>query len=76
MAAKTGVYPVFENKFKIGTSAESLKDVYKRQGRYLPTQGCWDRTAGQLIEALTHCGGDIGAVVGDYDPEDVYKRQG
>ncbi len=30
---------------------------------------CWDRTAGQLIEALTHCGGDIGAVVGDYDPE-------
>ena len=42
---------------------------WMRDGRYLPTQGCWDRTAGQLIEALTHCGGDIGAVVGDYDPE-------
>lgn len=27
MAAKTGVYPVFENKFKIGTSAESLNTI-------------------------------------------------
>ena len=27
MAAKTGVYPVFENKFKIGASAESLNTI-------------------------------------------------
>lgn len=33
-----------------------------------PTKGNYDRTAGQLIEALRHCGDDIGAVLGDYDP--------
>ena len=32
-------------------------------------KGCWDRTAGQLISALAHCGGDIGSVLGDYDPK-------
>ncbi len=40
-----------------------------RDGRYTPTEGFWDRTAGQLIESLSKCGGDIGAVIGDYDPE-------
>lgn len=34
-----------------------------------PTKGCWDRTAGQLIGQLERCKGDIGAVLGDYDPE-------
>ena len=38
-------------------------------GKYLPAnQGCFDRTAGQLIEELSRCGGDIGSVLGDYDP--------
>ena len=39
-----------------------------KEGRYLPTQGYWDRTAGQLIEELAACGGEIEKVVGDYDP--------
>lgn len=34
-----------------------------------PDKGCWDRTAGQLIRKLSKCGGDIGSVLGDYDPE-------
>lgn len=34
-----------------------------------PDKGCWDRTARQLIQALVRCKGDIGAVLGDYDPE-------
>lgn len=38
-------------------------------GRFLPTKGCWDRTAGQLIGALEKCGGDMGAALGDYNPE-------
>ena len=42
---------------------------WEKDGRYLPTQGCWDRTAGQLVEALAACGGDIGSVLGDYDPK-------
>lgn len=33
-----------------------------------PTRGNYDRTAGQLIEALKKCGDDLGAVLGDYDP--------
>ncbi len=40
-----------------------------KDNKYLPTSGCCDRTAGQLLEALGKCGGDIGAVVGDYAEE-------
>lgn len=41
----------------------------EEQERHLPTKGNWDRTAGQLIEQLGQCNGDIGAVLGDYKPE-------
>lgn len=34
-----------------------------------PDKGCWDRTARQLIQALSKCKGDIGSALGDYDPE-------
>lgn len=34
-----------------------------------PNKGCWDRTARQLIQKLSVCKGDIGSVLGDYDPE-------
>lgn len=42
---------------------------WEKDGRFLPSQGCWDRTAGQLIRALADCGGDIGSVLGDYNPD-------
>ena len=45
-----------------------VTESYLRDDRYAPTKGCWDRTAGQLMDELTRCGGDIGAVVGDYNP--------
>lgn len=35
--------------------------------KFLPTKGNWDRTAGELIESLNRCNGDIGAVLGDYN---------
>lgn len=38
-------------------------------GRFLPSRGNWDRTAGELIEALSRCDDDIGSVLGDYRPE-------
>ena len=38
-------------------------------GRFLPSRGNWDRTAGELIEALSRCCDDIGSVLGDYRPE-------
>ena len=39
-------------------------------GKYLPKKGCFDRTAGQLIQELSNLqDDDIGAVLGDYNPE-------
>lgn len=46
-----------------------VTECWNKDGRFLPTKGCYDRTAGQLIEQLSKCGGDIGAVVGDYNQE-------
>ena len=56
---------LFESTENVGYVTES----WKKDGRYMPTKGCWDRTAGQLIEALSECGGDIGSVIGDCSPE-------
>ena len=36
-------------------------------GKLSPQRGNYDRTAGQIIELLEHCGGDIGSVLGDAD---------
>ena len=45
-----------------------MLESYLRDDRYAPTKGCWDRTAGQLIEELRHYH-TIHAVVGDCSPE-------
>ncbi len=42
---------------------------WEKDGKFLPTQGNWDRTAGELIQQLNKCNGDIGSVFGDYKPE-------
>lgn len=42
---------------------------WKKDDRHMPTAGACDRTAGELIEQLSRCAGDIGSVLGDYDPE-------
>lgn len=46
-----------------------VTETWEKDGKYLPTKGCFDRTAGELIQALNKCKGDIGAVIGDYNPE-------
>ena len=46
-----------------------VTDCWQKDDKYLPTKGLWDRTAGQLIEELQKCGGDLGAVIGDCKPE-------
>lgn len=43
--------------------------VWEKDGKYLPTKGHCDRTAGQLIQELNKCDGDIGSVFGDYNKE-------
>lgn len=58
---------LFEPGENVGYVIKSWKN---EKGKYVPQdRGSWDRTAGQLIEALSKCGGDIGSVIGDYDPE-------
>ena len=36
-----------------------VTESYLRDDRYAPTKGCWDRTAGQLMDELARCGGAI-----------------
>lgn len=58
---------LFESTDKVGYVTRATKGD---GGRISPSKGCWDRTAGQLIEQLSKCNGDIGSVLGDYS-EDV-----
>lgn len=46
-----------------------VTETWEKDGKYLPSKGAYDRTAGQLIEQLSKCNGDIGAVIGDYKEE-------
>lgn len=58
---------LFEPSETVAYNVESWQDD---DGKWKPgNKGAFDRTAGQLIEALTHCGDDIGSVLGDYNPE-------
>lgn len=59
-----------ETLFEASENVGYVTDTWQNdEGKYLPTKGAWDRTAGELIQALNQCNGDIGAVLGDYNPE-------
>jgi RecA-family ATPase len=53
--------------FEASENVGYVTECYEKDGRYLPKKGCWDRTAGKLVEQLSKCGDDIGAVIGDYN---------
>ena len=55
---------LFESTENVGYVTES----WEQDGKFMPTKGVWDRTAGELIQRLNQCDGDIGAVIGDYKP--------
>lgn len=58
-----------ETLFEASENVGYVVDTWQNdEGKYLPTKGAWDRTAGELIQRLNECNGDIGAVLGDYDP--------
>ena len=46
-----------------------VTEVWDKDGRLLPTAGNFDRTAAQLKAELKRCNGDLGAVLGDPNPE-------
>jgi len=58
---------LFEPDENVGYVTETYFDEKKE--KWLPTRGLYDRTAGELIKALNKCGGDIGSVLGDYNPK-------
>lgn len=58
---------LFEASENVGYVTESWFNEEKQ--KYLPTKGAWDRTAGELIQQLNRCNGDIGNVIGDYKQE-------
>lgn len=57
---------LFEPTDKVGYVTRAVKGDGDKVS---PLKGCWDRTARQLIKQLSECKGDIGAVLGDYNPE-------
>ncbi|MBB6632784.1 AAA family ATPase [Cohnella thailandensis] len=57
---------LFESTENVGYVTETWQN---EEGKYLPTKGAWDRTAGELIQRLNQCDGDLGSVLGDYNPE-------
>lgn len=61
-----------ETLFEAGENVGYVVKSYKKEDeeKWVPAdRGAYDRTAGQLIELLSQCNGDIGSVLGDYDPE-------
>lgn len=59
-----------ETLFEASENVGYVVDTWQNdEGKFLPTKGAWDRTAGELIQLLNDCNGDIGSVLGDYNPE-------
>ncbi|MDD4566083.1 MAG: AAA family ATPase [Eubacteriales bacterium] len=58
-----------ETLFEASENVGYVTASWEKDGRHLPSKGSCDRTAGQLIEQLNKCKGDIGAVIGDCNPE-------
>lgn len=58
-----------ETLFDVSENVGYVTETWEKDDKYLPTKGHWDRTAGELIEELSKCNGDIGAVLGDYKEE-------
>lgn len=59
-----------ETLFDASENVGYLTESYEKDGKFIPANsGCFDRNAGQLIELLSKCNGDIGSVLGDYNPK-------
>ena len=45
-----------------------VTETWEKDGKHMPTKGAWDRTAGELLAALSGCS-DICEVIGDYNKD-------
>jgi len=59
---------MFQAEERVGVCVDTWKKD-EAGSRWLPKKGVWDRTAGQLIELVHSCKGDLGAVLGDPNEE-------
>lgn len=57
-----------ETLFEASENVGYVVSTWEKEGKFLPTKGNWDRTAGDLIQRLNNCGDDLGSVLGDYNP--------
>ncbi len=55
---------LFDSTDIVGYVTES----WERDGKFFPSKGHWNYTAGEIIDQLNRHGGDLGAVLGDYNP--------
>lgn len=46
-----------------------VTETWEKDGKHLPTSGAYDRTTGELIQALNRCNGEIANVFGDAKEE-------
>lgn len=60
---------LFEASENVGYVTETWEKKENGTIKHLPTKGSCSRTAGELIAGLNKHGDDIGAVIGDYNPE-------
>lgn len=61
---------LFDQEDYIGFVTDSwTKEDKDGNVKYLPTMGQYTKTAGEIIRGLETCQGDIGKVLGDYNPE-------
>ena len=60
---------LFEASENVGYVTETWEKNDGGKTKYFPTKGSCDRTAGELIELLNKCKGDIGSVLGDYNTQ-------
>ncbi|MEZ3468604.1 MAG: AAA family ATPase, partial [Schaedlerella sp.] len=64
------VMQYLETLFEASENVGYVVKSWEKDGRYIPAnKGSYSRTAGKLIEELSTCKGDIGSVLGDYDPK-------
>lgn len=64
------VMQYLETLFEASENVGYVVKSWEKDGRYIPAnKGSYSRTAGKLIEELSKCKGDIGSVLGDYDPK-------
>ncbi|NBJ00428.1 DNA primase [Lachnospiraceae bacterium] len=64
------VMQYLETLFEASENVGYVVKSWEKDERYIPAnKGSYSRTAGKLIEELSKCKGDIGSVLGDYDPK-------